>query len=56
MKFNLHDIEGDVKKWINNKNDITKIETNINITSGGAFGTNNKTTPTVYFLVTRLPV
>ena len=32
------------------KDDITKIETNINITSGGQFGTNNKSTPTVYFL------
>ena len=32
------------------KDDITSITTNINITTGGNFGTNNKTTPTVYFL------
>ncbi len=32
------------------KDDITSITTNINITTGGNFGTNNKATPTVYFL------
>jgi hypothetical protein len=32
------------------KDDLSSIDTNINITSGGNFGTNNKTTPTVYFL------
>jgi len=32
------------------KDDITSITTNINITTGGNFGTNNKSTPTVYFL------
>ncbi len=32
------------------KDDITSITTNINITTGGNFGTNNESTPTVYFL------